>query len=62
MVDIEVGRARMYFSVENRVKMGTRRLGYAKYNFLGPKRRRLIHKTFKKKFKTLIKTTSFWFV
>ena len=35
MVDIEVGRARMYFSVENRVKMGARRLGCAKYNLWG---------------------------
>ena len=36
MIDIEVGRARMYFSVENKVKMGARRLGY-KIQFLGPK-------------------------
>ena len=33
MVDIEVRRTRMYFSVENGVKMGAIRLGYAKYNF-----------------------------
>ena len=35
MIDIEVGRARVYFSVENRTKMGAGRLGYAKYNFWG---------------------------
>ena len=34
MVDIEVGRVRMYFLAENGIKMGARRLGYAKYNFL----------------------------
>ena len=49
MVDIEVGRVRVYFSVENMAKMGAKRLGYAKYSFwaqngvvlafLGPKRR-----------------------
>ena len=33
MVDIEVGRARMYFSVENRAKKGIERPGYGKYSF-----------------------------
>ena len=33
MVDIEVGRVRMYFPVENKAKTGVGRLGYAKYNF-----------------------------
>ena len=53
MVDIEVGRAMMYFSIENRAKKGVGRLGYAKYNlwgqngvvlaFLRPKRRHFSH-------------------
>ena len=48
MVDIEVGKDMMYFSVENKSKIGTERFGYAKYSFysqndivlvfLGPKR------------------------
>ena len=33
MVDIEVGRGMMYFSVENRAKIGVGKLGYAKYSF-----------------------------
>ena len=39
MVDIEVGRAMVYFSVENKAKMGAGGLGVVKYSF-GPKRRR----------------------
>ena len=73
MVDIEVERVRMYFLVENKAKMGTRRLGYAKYSiwgqngvvlvFLGPKRRRFSHHNFFfLKFKTLIKRRRFGFV
>ena len=56
MVDIEVGRIMMYFSVENKAKMGIERLGYAKYSiwdqndvvlvFLGPKQRRFSHHNF----------------
>ena len=38
----------MYFSVGNRVKMGARRLGYAKYNSRA-KTTRFIHKNFFKK-------------
>ena len=34
-VDTEVRMANVYFLVENRAKMGSRRLGYAKYSFCG---------------------------
>ena len=53
MVDIEVRRARMYFSIGNRAKMGVGGFGVAKYGFWGqnsfvlaflkPKRRRFCH-------------------
>ena len=74
MVNIEIGRARMYFSIENRIKMGASRLGYGKYNFWGKNGVVLTFpfygqndvvlsmRIFFKKFKTLIKTTLFWFV
>ena len=35
MVDIEVGRDRVYFSVGNWAKMGVRGFGVVKYNFWG---------------------------
>ena len=45
MVNIEVGRARMYFSVENRIKMGLVGLDMENTIF-GAKRRRFIHENF----------------
>ena len=35
MVDIEIGRARVYFSVGNRAKMGVGRLGVVKCSLWG---------------------------
>ena len=35
MVDIEVGRARVYFSIGNRAKMGVEGFGVAKHGFWG---------------------------
>ena len=35
MVDIEVGRAKLYFSVANKAKMGVGGFGVAKYSFWG---------------------------
>ena len=43
MVDIEVGKARVYFSVGNRAKMGARELEVVKYNFSKFKRPRFGH-------------------
>ena len=60
MVNIEVGRARMYFSVENRIKLGASRLGYGKYNLWGQN-----DVVLSMRFFFLIQnteTTSFWFV
>ena len=73
MVDIEVRRARVYFSVGNKAKMGAGALGVVKCSlwgqngvvlaFLGPKRRCFSHhKLFFFLFKELIKTESFWSV